>query len=84
MLLAELDNTVKTHGSRHGQVIKQINVHIIELPPQANAPAAALFLACMHCFYAQDCVNPQFIAHRHLAAISVRQRLSCRWETPVW
>jgi hypothetical protein len=41
MLLAELDNTVKTHGSRRGQVIKQINVHIIELPPQANAPAAA-------------------------------------------
>jgi len=39
--LAELDKIVNPHGGRRGQVIKQINVHIIELPPQANAPAIA-------------------------------------------
>jgi len=39
--LAELDKIIKPHGGRRGQVIKQINVHIIELPPQANPPAIA-------------------------------------------
>ncbi|MGH6628798.1 MAG: S8 family serine peptidase, partial [Burkholderiales bacterium] len=39
--LEEFDNIVKPHGGRRGQVIKQINVHIIELPEQANAPAVA-------------------------------------------
>ena len=39
--LAELDKIIKPHGGRRGQVIKQINVHIIELPPQANVPAVA-------------------------------------------
>lgn len=37
--LAELDKIVKSHGGRRAAAIKQINVHIIELPPQANAPA---------------------------------------------
>jgi len=37
--VAELDNILKPHGGRRGQEIKQINVHIIELPPQANAVA---------------------------------------------
>jgi subtilisin family serine protease len=39
--LEELDNIIKPHGGRRGQVIRQINVHVIELPPQANAPAVA-------------------------------------------
>ncbi len=39
--LAELDRILTPHGGRRGQVIKQINVHIIELPPQANAVAVA-------------------------------------------
>jgi len=39
--LAELDRTLAPHGGRRGQLIRQINVHIIELPPQANAPAVA-------------------------------------------
>jgi subtilisin family serine protease len=38
---AELDKIIKPHGGRRGQVIKQINVHIIELPPQANPRAIA-------------------------------------------
>lgn len=39
--LEELDNIIQQHGGRRGQVIRQINVHVIELPPQANAPAVA-------------------------------------------
>jgi len=39
--LAEFDKIIKPHGGRRGQVIPQINVHAIELPPQANAPAVA-------------------------------------------
>jgi hypothetical protein len=39
--LTELDNIIKPHGARRGEVIKQINVHVIELPPQANAVAVA-------------------------------------------
>jgi hypothetical protein len=38
---AELDNIVKGHGGKRGEKIKQINVHVIELPPQANAVAVA-------------------------------------------
>jgi len=43
--LAELDKIVKPHGGRRLHEIKQINVHIIELPPQANAPAVAAALS---------------------------------------
>ena len=42
--LTELDNIIKPHGGRRGKVIKQINVHVIELPPQANVPAVAAAL----------------------------------------
>ncbi len=38
---AELDNIVKGHGGKRGEKIKQLNVHVIELPPQANAVAVA-------------------------------------------
>ncbi len=55
--LAELGKINKPHGRRRGQVTKQINVHTIELPPQANDPVAALLLAYMHWFYVQDCAN---------------------------
>jgi hypothetical protein len=37
--LAELDNIVKGHGGKRGEAIKQINVHVIELPPQAKVLA---------------------------------------------
>jgi subtilisin family serine protease len=43
--LAELDKIIKAHGGRRLHEIKQINVHIIELPPQANAPAVAAALS---------------------------------------
>jgi len=39
--LAELDKILAPHGGRRGQSIRQINVHVIELPPQANAVAVA-------------------------------------------
>lgn len=39
--LAELEKAVKPHGGRRAGSIKQINVHVIELPPQANALAVA-------------------------------------------
>ncbi len=39
--LAELDKILKPHGGKRGQVIKQINVHVIELPAQSHAPAVA-------------------------------------------
>ena len=40
----ELDKIIKPHGGRRDQVIEQINVHIIELPPQANERAIAAAL----------------------------------------
>jgi hypothetical protein len=43
--LAELDKIIKPHGGRRGPVIKQINVHVIELPPQANPPVIAAALS---------------------------------------
>ncbi|MGH8865245.1 MAG: S8 family serine peptidase, partial [Burkholderiales bacterium] len=43
--LAELDKIVKPHGGRRGQVIQKINVHVIELPPQANAFGVAAALS---------------------------------------
>lgn len=42
--LTELDNAVKPHGGRRTAVIKQINVHVIELPPQASPRAIAAAL----------------------------------------
>jgi thermitase len=39
--MEEFDKILKLHGGRRGAAIKQLNVHIIELPPQANAPAIA-------------------------------------------
>lgn len=35
----ELDRILKAHGGRRAQTIKRINVHIVELPPQANVVA---------------------------------------------
>ncbi len=43
--LAELDRIVKPHGGRRSHEIQQIKVHIIELPPQANAAAVAAALS---------------------------------------
>ena len=42
--VAELDKILAAHGGRRGQVIRQINVHVIELPPQAHAPSVAAAL----------------------------------------
>ncbi len=42
--LAELDRIVKPHGGRRGPSIRQINVHVIELPQQANLHAIAAAL----------------------------------------
>lgn len=39
--VAELDKILAPHGGRRGAAIRQINVHVIELPPQANAAAVA-------------------------------------------
>jgi thermitase len=39
--MEEFDKILKPHGGRRGAIIRQLNVHIIELPPQANAPAIA-------------------------------------------
>ncbi len=39
--VAEIDRILKPHGGRRAQVIRQINVHVIDLPPQANAEAVA-------------------------------------------
>lgn len=42
--VAELDKILAAHGGRRGQAIRQINVHIIELPAQAHAPSVAAAL----------------------------------------
>ena len=39
--LDDFDRILEAHGGRRVQVIKQINVHVIELPPEANAAAVA-------------------------------------------
>lgn len=39
--LAQLDRILQQHGGRRSQAIKQINVHVVELPPQANEIAVA-------------------------------------------
>lgn len=36
---AEFDRILKPHGGRRAQSIRQLNVHVIELPEQANVPA---------------------------------------------
>ena len=38
---AEIDKILRPHGGKRKQVNKKINVHVIELPPQANAVAVA-------------------------------------------
>jgi len=38
---AELDKLVKPHGGKSKKIMKGIKVHVIELPPQANAVAVA-------------------------------------------
>lgn len=43
--LAALDRLLEPHGARRGQLLRQINVHIVELPPQAHAPSVAAALA---------------------------------------
>jgi thermitase len=43
--VAELDRILAAYGGTRTGVIKQINVHIVELPPQANALAIAQALA---------------------------------------
>lgn len=42
---AELDKIIKPYGGRRTTVMQKINVHFIELPPQANAPAVAAALS---------------------------------------
>lgn len=39
--LAEIDRILRPYGGRRAQVIRQINVHVIDLPSQANAVAVA-------------------------------------------
>lgn len=61
--LAELDRIVTPHGGRRGQAIRQVNVHVIELPPQANAPAVAEALSRnRHIKFAEldGVLNPSF------------------------
>ncbi|MCI0400074.1 MAG: S8 family serine peptidase [Gammaproteobacteria bacterium] len=41
----KLDNIISEHGGRRIFLIEPINLHIIELPPQANAPAIAAALS---------------------------------------
>ena len=38
---AEFDRAIREHSGRRGQVLRQINVHVIELPQQANSVAVA-------------------------------------------
>jgi hypothetical protein len=40
----ELDKKIKVHGGRRVDSIEQINVHIVELPPEANERAVAQML----------------------------------------
>ena len=42
--LDALDQILERYGARRIGVIAQINVHIVELPPQANARAVAAML----------------------------------------
>ena len=42
---AEVDKALKPHGGKRVQHIKQINVYVVELPPQANEVAVAQLLA---------------------------------------
>ena len=39
--LAEFDKILKAHGGRNEKIIKKANIHIVALPPQANAVAIA-------------------------------------------
>lgn len=41
----DLDKVLKTHGGKRGARIAPLNVHVVELPPQANAMAVAKALS---------------------------------------
>ena len=57
--LAQLDQILRAHGARRVSVIEQINVHVVELPPQSDAQAVARALK----------QNP------HIEAVEVDERL---------
>lgn len=59
---AELDNIIKPHGGRRGQVIKQINVHIIQLPQGNERAVAAMLRKSRHLKFAEvdGAVEPGF------------------------
>lgn len=42
--LEKFDEILSSHGARRVDVIPQINVHVVELPPQANERAVARML----------------------------------------
>ena len=58
--MEEFDQILHAHGARRMSVIQQINVHVVELPPQADAKAVARALK----------QNP------HIEAVEVDERLS--------
>jgi hypothetical protein len=41
LTLEQFDKILRGHGARRVSVIQQINVHVVELPPQADARAVA-------------------------------------------
>jgi subtilisin family serine protease len=41
----ELDKILKTHGAKRGKHVKQINLHVVELPEQANEAAVVKALS---------------------------------------
>jgi subtilisin family serine protease len=77
--LAELDKVVKEHGGRRGHALRPINVHVIELPAQANLRAVVealrrnpkLKFAEMDIGWAPALVpnDPQYAAAWHLPKI---------------
>jgi thermitase len=44
LTLEQFDEILRGHGARRVSVIQQINVHVVELPPQADAQAVARLL----------------------------------------
>lgn len=59
LTLEQFDEILKSHGARRVGFIHQINVHVVELPPHANARAVVLKLR----------ENP------HIASVEVDARL---------
>ena len=58
--LEQFDQILRTYGARRVSVIQQINVHVVELPPQSDAKVVARALK----------QNP------HIEAVEVDERLS--------